>query len=210
MSAQVSPSQTTENAILVRSAIAAFVLQAVLLTSIGWHNHWLSHPQKTTGLDTERFVEAQIFEMPEHEHLVSEQPQKTISKPEAVISKTVGQGRKAKPEEASAAAQPSNVTTSGPATGPSVVATHGPVPIYSPSPVIPAYLQSKDIQSSVVIEFFITAQGAVTPRLLSSSDNEELDALAITTVKKWQFRPAEDNHKPVDAKIRLRIVFEVH
>jgi TonB family protein len=61
-----------------------------------------------------------------------------------------------------------------------------------------------------VIEFLITASGGVTPRLLRSSGNDELDAIALTTVKKWQFRPAEQDHKAIDSKIRLRIVFEVH
>jgi len=60
-----------------------------------------------------------------------------------------------------------------------------------------------------VIEFLITAQGEVTPRLLDSSGNDELDAIAIDTVKKWQFKPAAQDNVPIDSKTRLRILFEV-
>jgi TonB family protein len=88
-------------------------------------------------------------------------------------------------------------------------ATHGPVLIDSPSPVIPDYLKSQDINAKVVIEFSVFASGEVSPRLLVSSGNEELDQIAIATAKKWKFYPAENAHKAIDAKVRLRILFEV-
>lgn len=75
--------------------------------------------------------------------------------------------------------------------------------------MIPAYLQNQELKTSVVIDFFINSQGGVTPRLVGSSGNEELDAIAIEAVKKWQFRPAENDHHAIDSKVRLRIVFEV-
>jgi TonB family protein len=60
-----------------------------------------------------------------------------------------------------------------------------------------------------VIDFFVDSQGESTPRLVGSSGNEELDAITLATVKKWQFRPAEQDGKPIDAKTRLRVEFEV-
>jgi TonB family protein len=51
--------------------------------------------------------------------------------------------------------------------------------------------------------------GVVTPRLLSSSGNEELDVIALNTSRQWQFRPAESDHVAIDSKVRLRILFEV-
>lgn len=87
--------------------------------------------------------------------------------------------------------------------------THGPVLIESPLPVIPEYLKSKDLNTKVVIEFAVLANGEVRPKLLISSGNDELDQIAIATAKKWKFYPAENNHQAVAASVRLRILFEV-
>jgi len=75
--------------------------------------------------------------------------------------------------------------------------------------LIPSYLQDQNFKTSVVIDFFVSALGSVTPKLVGSSGNEELDALALNTAKKWQFRAAEKDHHTIDSKVRLRIIFEV-
>jgi len=113
-------------------------------------------------------------------------------------------GRTAKPQAQKL--PESNQTQAGPVLGP----THGAVALYSPAPVIPPYLRNQELNATVVIEFLISAQGGIVPRLVGSSGNEELDAIALTTVRKWQFRPAEQDRHPIDAKLRLRIVFEVY
>jgi TonB family protein len=191
----------SDSKVLVRAALIAFVLEFVILTLLGWHSHWLVHPQPKG--DTTKYIEAEVYQVPKMTHLMEEKPVAAPKAPEAVLSKRPGQGKKA-PEKAET--QEQNQTTGGPA----LAATHGPVAFYAPTPVIPEYLKNKDLNASAVIDFFIGAQGAVTPRLVGSTGNEELDALALTTAKKWQFRPAEQNHKPVDSKIRLRIIFQVH
>ena len=90
-----------------------------------------------------------------------------------------------------------------------MAATHGPVLIESPSPVLPAYLKQQDLNTKVVIEFTVHANGQATPRLLSTSGNEELDQLALAAAAKWKFYPAESNHQAMDSKVKLRILFEV-
>jgi TonB family protein len=185
--------------------LAAFLFEAVVLTLVAWDQHWLAHPQRPT-LNDDQFIEAQIYQMPPEAHLTAPEIAKPAPQPkEAAISKEVGKGRKAKPNESALPESNQTQSSSGP-----VGATHGPVPIYNPTPILPAYLQNQDINTAVVIEFLITSAGGVTPRLLRSSGNDELDAIAIGTVKKWQFRPAEQDHKAIDSKIRLKIVFEVH
>jgi TonB family protein len=94
--------------------------------------------------------------------------------------------------------------------GPDLGPTHGPVALYAPSPVIPTYLRDQKLNTNVVIEFFITAQGLVTPRLLASSGSDELDSIALSTVNKWKFKPAAQDNVPIDSKTRLRILFDVH
>lgn len=188
--------------IFIRSLGAASVTLLVLLTSIGWHEHWLSHPQKT-GLDESRFVEADVFQFPEEAHLVEEKPA-AASAPKAEVAISTSPSAK-KTDPASAPLDEENKTESGPKLAPN----HGPVAIYAPPPVLPSYLQDQDLHAHVLIDFYVTAQGGVTPRLVGSSGNEELDAIALETVSKWQFRPGEKDHHAIDAKVRLRIIFEV-
>jgi TonB family protein len=195
--------------ILFRCACIAIIIQLSVLEIIGWRAHWLAHPQKTKGLDPSQFIEAQMVELPQVAQLTSEVPVRE-GRQEAVISKAIDQGRKASEDEKKhLESSDRNVTKASP--GEAVLGpTHGPVAVFAPAPVLPDYLKNQDLNTTVLIEFLVTGQGVVTPRLIASSDNEELDALAISTAKRWQFRPAEQDHKPVDSKVRLRIVFEVH
>jgi TonB family protein len=192
----------TDDGVLWKSSLAAFCIEALLLTAVGWNSHWLAHPQRTTE-DTSNFIETQIFELPHQEQLVEKTKPAAPAKAEATLSKVVDRGRQAKPEESKVSED--NQTQGGSQLAPS----HGPVAVFSPSPHIPAYLQDKELHANVVIDFLVSAQGHSSPRLVGSSGNEELDAIALETAKKWQFRPAEKDHQPIDAKVRLRIVFEV-
>jgi len=193
-----------DSKILSRCAAVAVAFEFIFLTGIGIQQHWLAHPQSTTGLDTTKFIEAEVFQIPKESHLTEEKKITAPKAKEIAISKKVDEGKKAKPEDAKPEEQ--NQTDAGP----TMAANHGPVAIVAPPPVIPPYLKDKDINASVVIEFLVNNQGEATPRLIGSSGNEELDAIALNTVQKWQFKPAEQNHKPIDAKIRLRINFQVH
>jgi protein TonB len=88
-------------------------------------------------------------------------------------------------------------------------ATHGPVLVESPAPVIPEYLKNRDLNTKVVIEFTVLPSGEAQPRLLVSSGDDELDQVALETAKKWKFYPAETEHQAILSKIRLRILFSV-
>jgi len=190
-----------DSKVLYRTAIAAVIIEFIILTAFGWQGHWLAHPQKT-GLDETKFIEAEIYQIPKAPAHLTEEKKIIVKTKEIVVSKKLSgshtQTVTTPPEE--------NQTESGD----NFAANHGPVAIVAPPPVIPSYLQDQDLSSSVVIEFFVNAQGVALPKLIGSSGNEELDAIALATVKTWQFRPAEQNHKPVDAKVRLRINFQVH
>lgn len=183
--------------------LAAMLFEASLILAVGFQGHWLAHPKGTE--DDPRFVEAQIFEMPQEAHLVDERPKapRKAARPELALSKVADKGRQKQPGERPL--QEENQTQAGPPLAP----THGPLVIFSPAPTLPSYLRNENIKTSVVIDFFVNAQGIATPRLVNSSGNEELDALALATAKKWQFRPAEQDHRAIDAKVRLRINFEV-
>jgi TonB family protein len=199
----ISQISKEDSRILWRAAPIAIIFEFVILTLMGIQEHWLAHPQKTTGLDASKFIEAEVFQIPKESHLTSEKPVVVKTK-EVAISKKVSEDKK------TSAAQTKQEEENQTESGPKMAANHGPVAIAAPSPVIPSYLQDKEINSSVVIEFLVNNQGLATPKLIGSSGNDELDAIALETVKKWQFRPAEQNHKPIDSKVRLRINFQVH
>jgi protein TonB len=186
--------------VLIKAGLIAFFVEFIFLTLVGIQEHWLAHPQKTTGLDESKYIEAEVFQIPEQAHLMEEKKMAAPKAHDISISKTPSKKApsQALPEE-------KNQTDEGP----KLAANHGPVPMVAPVPVIPDYLKDKDINASVVIEFLVNTQGTAVPRLVDSSGYEELDAIAIETVKKWQFRPAEQNHKPIDAKVRLKINFQV-
>ncbi len=192
------------NSIFWKCALAAFVIEACALTLMGWHEHWLAHPH-TTELDTTHFVEAQIFEVPVESHLVEV---KKVARPvkakaEIALSKTPNQGKVSPLPQKTLDEE--NQTESGTKSAP----THGPIAVFAPPPVIPSYLQNREFKTAVAIDFYVNAKGGVTTRLVGPSGNDELDAIALEAVKKWIFRPAENEHQAIDSKIRLRILFVV-
>lgn len=189
---------------LFRSGCVALILVLCLLELAGWQMHWFAHPQKTTGLDPDDFIEAQVVTLPEETHLTSPVPSRRPVAEEARLHPDVDRGRTAPPVEA----EPEQNVTKAASQTP-LAPTHGPVALYMPAPEIPSYLRDQTFKTHVVIEFFVTAQGGVIPRLVSSSENAELDAIALEAVKKWQFRAAEEDHRAIDSKVRLRIEFEV-
>ncbi|HUO58801.1 MAG TPA: energy transducer TonB, partial [bacterium] len=142
-------------------------------------------------------------QLPANAHLTGAEA--TKDEDEVVFSRKQSHKKKIEKKEPPKAPE-QNQVDAGPALGP----THGPVAVYAPAPVIPAYLRDQNLKTSVVIEFLITAQAAVTPRLLESSGNDELDAIALKCASKWQFKPAAQDKVPIDSKTRLRILFEVY
>lgn len=152
----------------------------------------------------DNYVDVQMVQLQENAHLSGAQA--TTPEDEVIFNPHKHPKRMEKKKEEPPKAPEQNQVNAGPDLGP----THGPVALYAPQPVIPEYLRNQNLKASVVIEFLITAQGQVTPRLLVSSGSDELDAIAIATVKKWQFKPAAQDNVPIDSKTRLRILFEVY
>jgi TonB family protein len=191
-----------ESKILWTALGCALLIESVVVISVGIQQAWLNRPHPKV-LDSSQFIEAQMIQAPEEPHLKDEKKIAAPAPKEVALSKKVDQGRVAKPNENPL--QDQNQTQGGPSLGP----THGPVATFNPAPTIPPYLQNQLLQASVVIDFFVNSAGVTTPKLVGSSGNEELDALAIATAKRWQFKPGEKDSKPIDAKVRLRINFKV-
>ncbi len=194
------PSTLDQDGKRLRQAAAfAVALEALFFIGLGLgHLPFLRNPFNTTD-----YVEAQIVQLPPNAHLTGAEAVK--DEDEIVYSHKPSRKKKEEKKEPPKTAEPQNQVEAGPSLGP----THGPVAFYAPSPVIPNYLRDQNLKAFVVIEFLVTAQGTVTPRLLQSSGNDELDAIALKTASQWQFKPAAKDNVPIDSKTRLRILFEV-
>lgn len=194
-----SSNAAEEHLRLYQSAGVALALELLFFLALGVsHLSFFHNP-----FDSAQYIEAQILQLPPDAHLTGAQA--TMPDDEIVFSP-----HRKHPKIAQKAESPKTPDQNQVNTGPNLSPTHGPVALYSPAPVIPAYLRNQNLKTSVVIEFLITAQGQVTPRLLDSSGNDELDSIALNTVAKWQFKPAAQDNVPVDSKTRLRILFEVY
>jgi TonB family protein len=198
---------SSDGILLFKFALLALTLEVILFTVLGWRGDELSHTRKSdlSSMKETQFIEAQVFQLPEQAHLTEEKKLQPLEpkRAEPTLSKIANQGADA-PKTNSPLEEKNQTQTGHP-----MALTHGPVAVHAPAPVIPSYLQDKEIKTHVVIDFYVNSLGSAVPRLAGSSGHEELDAIALNTVKKWIFRPAETDGKPVDAKVRLRIVFVV-
>ena len=139
-----------------RAALAALALEAAVLPLLGLGQaRGFGRPGRPA--DDAGYIEAQVMPLPEEAHLAGREASASV--PEAVLSRVAGRGKPARPDQKPI--QDQNQTQAGPGWG----ATHGAVALYAPAPVIPAYLRDRELKSSVVIEFTVTAAGQVTPRL---------------------------------------------
>lgn len=81
--------------------------------------------------------------------------------------------------------------------------------IESPPPEIPTDLRDEAFKSSVSVRFNIEADGKVGVKLLDSSGSEDIDKLILGTLKKWKFKPATVDDRPVPSSRKLKIELEI-
>jgi TonB family protein len=189
-----------ESKILARSIVFSTLGYVLLLLLFFWQVH--HHYSNSGNVLPSEPVEAELIEQAPKAQLY-EKTEKRSSR-EKTISKKVSTS--AKSSALDQVFEQKNVTVNE-APPP---ATHGPMVEFSPAPKLPNYLRSQNLKTYVLIEFLISQAGQVLPRLLNSSGNEELDALALKAAGTWIIRPAIKDGNPVDSKIRLRINFEVN
>ncbi len=82
-------------------------------------------------------------------------------------------------------------------------------PIYSPEPEITAEMKEQCFKSACTAKFIIKADGKISVSLLSSCGSQEVDDIALATLRRWKFRPAMLDGQPVDSTRKIRIEFEV-
>ena len=63
-------------------------------------------------------------------------------------------------------------------------------PVFNPEPVIPSHLLEEGFQSFCIAKFKIEPSGLSTVKLDTSSGSDEVDELALQTLRRWRFKPA--------------------
>ncbi len=83
------------------------------------------------------------------------------------------------------------------------------VPVSEPKPSIPDDLRDSDLNTDFNALFTVHADGTASVKMVSSTGNPALDALALDAAKRWTFRPATRGGQPVESYLRLRVEFSV-
>jgi protein TonB len=82
-------------------------------------------------------------------------------------------------------------------------------PVFAPEPEISAELKEQCFKSCCIAKFLIKADGNTSVHLLTSSGSDEVDEIAVETLRRWRFRPAQLDGKPVDSSRKVRVEFEI-
>jgi len=196
--------RTQETQLLVQAALLALFLKLTLLLSLAiYHQGTQRHPFTLhPHTQDDSYIEAQVFKIqPLSQPKLTEKTPTLAKKQEPLLSTVPNRGT----TSPSAPSEEQNQTQEAPPQD----LNHGPIALYAPPPVIPSYLHTQDLHAFVSIAFYISSQGEVTPELLRSSGDEELDAIALAAVQKWKFDPAVKDGQPINSKVALKIVFKV-
>lgn len=84
-----------------------------------------------------------------------------------------------------------------------------PVPVSQAGPVYPRTLRIQRLEGTVDVGFVITAKGTTQDPHAVSSTNEGFEQAAIDAVKKWKFKPASKDGKPVNTRVLVTVTFSL-
>jgi protein TonB len=83
-----------------------------------------------------------------------------------------------------------------------------PRAVFNPLPVYPTAAQRAGLSGTVVLHIDVGAEGNVSAvRLAASSGHAVLDAAALQAARRWRFRPAQRDGRPVAMTVRYEIEF---
>lgn len=81
--------------------------------------------------------------------------------------------------------------------------------VEAPQPELPAEHTEQSCKKSCCARFTIESDGKFDVRLVSSTGSQDVDDVALATLKRWKFKPAQLNGKPVKSSRKIKIEFEV-
>ncbi len=84
-----------------------------------------------------------------------------------------------------------------------------PIPLRTVSPEIPKELRREGLSGVVMVKCAIDDKGDVTEVSVDKSSHPELEAPALAALKKWKFRPAQQDGHAVAVKVSIPVRFVV-
>jgi TonB family protein len=84
-----------------------------------------------------------------------------------------------------------------------------PVPIYKPEPPYTKEASDAKLQGTVILKILVDAKGNVSEVNITKPFNKGLDQSAVNTVKKWKFKPATKDGKPVSCRPTVEVSFKL-
>jgi TonB family protein len=84
-----------------------------------------------------------------------------------------------------------------------------PKPIFTPPPAYPEIARKARLQGTVLVDAVIDREGNVIPRRLLRTLPMGLDRAALDTVRKWKFKPATLDGRPVNVYYVVPVVFQL-
>ena len=82
-----------------------------------------------------------------------------------------------------------------------------PRPLYTPSPEISPEAKEAKYQATVVVMAIVSGGGDVTDAKVVNAAGMGLDERAVEAVRRWKFKPATKDGKPVAVKVTLEVEF---
>lgn len=86
--------------------------------------------------------------------------------------------------------------------------TKPPKATSAPDPKFPDLPADAEPRGTVVMLIGVSAKGRVEPVRVLRSDEAAFEKTAVTTVKKWKFKPAEKDGHPVPVQITVEMKFQ--
>jgi len=74
-------------------------------------------------------------------------------------------------------------------------------------PHLPADFADENLPATFRAVFHVHADGTVTVEPAASTGDKTLDQLALDAARRWTFRPATEDGRPVDSYLRLTVNF---
>lgn len=90
-----------------------------------------------------------------------------------------------------------------------VVLIQPPVPIKKTPPIYPRLAVLTQAEGGVLIRALVDTLGKVKDVAVDTSDGEIFNKAALHSARRWQFKPAQQNNKPVEAKVIIPFTFKL-
>jgi len=87
--------------------------------------------------------------------------------------------------------------------------TEPPVPVRTVAPEYPVQLKRDGVSGVVTVKCTIDEKGNVTDTRVEKTTNDAFDEAAVAAVRKWRFKPAQQDGAPVATKVTIPIKFVV-